>query len=306
MATLSHHPIYAFTIISFLCVIITVEGQIELCHDVYAPFLQHEVQDNCTLVCTLKLQHAVSNVHDDELALCVKNSSIAIFCTNHGDCRHYHVGAYCKMIPCFCRSRDGKSEFFVLDAFKIPRLHTCVVSARYVNPELPIIPFPWKTLLIVFTIIITFLLCLVAIKCLSKRIRKWQAKRIRGDARQRMTTEDNATLFTQSNPNAHIQNEYSTPFTTYFPRGMPRIYRANPRSSQHRVRQMQRAHYTACAQAETSLCDTLSNQDKPPPYEAAVQALPPSYEDVERALHEEERVEIHTQPIRSSTLPPMP
>lgn len=105
---------------------------------------------------------------------------------------------------------------------------------------------------------------------LPTRIRSMQLKRATRENRERQTpSSDNATLFC---PGASGQNDNNaTPFTYYFPRGMPRIYRANPRTAQGTVRASSRARYVTCAQAEGTL--TLGNQDKPPPYETAIQVI---------------------------------
>lgn len=83
--------------------------------------------------------------------------------------------------------------------------------------------------------------------------------------RQAVSSEDNTSLFPPV-----AQPSDSTPFTYYFPQGLPRIYRASPRRSQ-RIHRASRARYTNCAQGERTVSRTLSNEDKPPPYEAAIQ-----------------------------------
>lgn len=91
------------------------------------------------------------------------------------------------------------------------------------------------------------------------------AKRSSRNTRERQTapTEDNTSLFPPVS-----QPSDSTPFTYYFPQSLPRIYRASPRRS-HRSHRSSRARYTSCAQAEGTL--SRANEDKPPPYETAIQ-----------------------------------
>ncbi|XP_054710400.1 uncharacterized protein LOC129220086 [Uloborus diversus] len=260
----------------------SVQGNVQVCHSVIPP-IQGLEYENCTMVCSLKFQHAVSAITSDELTLCVKNSTVAVFCANHADCRQYHIGAYCKMIPCLCTAKTGPPGSFIFDpSFKVPRLSTCVVSAKYVNPDLPIVPFPWKTLLIVCAIVFAFATCLICLRWLSPIIRSMQAKRnSRGNRERPTATQEEANLFVPAN-----QQSDSTPFTYYIPQGLPRIYRANPRRSQRSRRASSRARYATCSQAEASLSRTQANQDKPPPYETAIQLPPPTYEDVERAINE--------------------
>lgn len=86
--------------------------------------------------------------------------------------------------------------------------------------------------------------------------------------RQAAPSEDNASLFPPV-----TQPSDSTPFSYYIPQGLPRIYRASPRRSQRSHRSSSRARYTTCAQAEASPSATLSKDDKPPPYETAIQVI---------------------------------
>ncbi|XP_035227560.1 uncharacterized protein LOC118199808 [Stegodyphus dumicola] len=279
-----------------LSTLLFVQGNVDICHNVYPHF--HANEENCTLVCSLKFQHAVSSVHSDEVALCIKNSSLAVFCVNPIDCRQYHVGAYCKMIPCLCKSEDS---YIFHSSLKIKKVNTCVVSAKHLSLDMPIVPFPWKTLLIVCAIVFVFAACLICLRWVSPLIRSMQAKRASRINRERQAVplEDNARLFTSVS-----QQNDSTPFTYYFPQGMPRIYRASPRRVQHSHRSSSRTRYTTCAQTEGSLSGILANQDKPPPYETAIQLPPPAYEDVEQAINDStsnntnlqtnsQRIEIH-------------
>ncbi|KFM75921.1 hypothetical protein X975_15642, partial [Stegodyphus mimosarum] len=176
-----------------LSTLLFVQGNVDICHNVYPPF--HGNEENCTLVCSLKFQHAVSSVHSDEVALCVKNSSLAVFCVNPLDCRQYHVGAYCKMIPCLCKSEDS---YIFHSSLKIKKVNTCVVSAKHLSLDMPIVPFPWKTLLIVCAIVFVFAACLICLRWVSPLIRSMQAKRASRINRERQAVplEDNARLFT--------------------------------------------------------------------------------------------------------------
>lgn len=81
--------------------------------------------------------------------------------------------------------------------------------------------------------------------------------------RRTVPTEDNTSLCPPVN-----QPSDSTPFTYYFPQGLPRIYRSSPRRSQ-RSHRSSRARYATCAQVEGTL--SRANEDKPPPYETAIQ-----------------------------------
>ncbi|GIY57729.1 hypothetical protein CEXT_122641 [Caerostris extrusa] len=152
-----------------------------------------------------------------------------------------------------------------------------------------------------------------------------QAKRTTREniERDEESPEDNTSLFStpqQANsiPTPQQCDNSSTPINYYYPRGIcifratPRtIFRANQRAPQSSNRPSSRARYVTCAQAEGTLSGgTLSNQDKPPPYETAIQLPPPSYEEVERAIFESrnedsreiQQVEVHV-PSTSVTLP---
>ncbi|GIY57728.1 uncharacterized protein CEXT_122631 [Caerostris extrusa] len=123
--------------------------------------------ENCSLVCSLKFEYVVTGVHLDELVLCSKNSTNAVSCMSHVDCRQYHPAAYCKTIPCLCKTVQSPFNSYIFDStMKIPKLKACVVLSRSIDPDLPLVPFPWKTLLIVIGIVLMFATCLACIKCL--------------------------------------------------------------------------------------------------------------------------------------------
>ncbi|KAG8181627.1 hypothetical protein JTE90_015272 [Oedothorax gibbosus] len=282
-----------------------VEGNVEVCYNVQPPDRANNIH-NCSLVCTLKFEYVVSGVHNEELALCMKNTSKAVNCEKHVDCRKHHTGAFCKTIPCLCKADQSSEESYIIrSSVRMPKINTCVVPARHVNPDMPIVPFPWRTLLYVAAIVFLFASCLVCLRWLSPLIRSMQLKRATRENPDRQTAGDSASLFCSASGNSESA---STPFTYYFPRGMPRIYRASPRGSHGSSRASTRARYVTCAMAEGTV--TLSGQDKPPPYETAIQLPPPAYEDVERAVIESgnnfsQRVEVHAAPSMSTNTQPV-
>ncbi|XP_055942767.1 uncharacterized protein LOC129972596 [Argiope bruennichi] len=304
---------------SFLLSFGCVQGNAEVCQNLQMISHPSDIE-NCSLVCSLKFEYVVSGVHLDELVLCRKNTTTAVMCGSHGECRHYHPGAYCKVITCLCKTVQVSFNSFTFDPNKkIPKLNACVVSSRNFDPDLPLVPFPWKTLMIVIGIVLLFATFLACIKWLTPLIRSMQAKRTTRENRhgQSELPEDNTSLFSsapQQNENASTSQQCdstSTPINYYYPRGIcifranPRtIFRANPRASQSSNRASSRARYVTCSQAEGTLSGTLSNQDKPPPYETAIQLPPPSYEEVERAILESrnegfgriQQVEVHVSP----------
>lgn len=65
--------------------------------------------------------------------LCL-DTSLAVFCVNHNDCRQYHIGAYCKMIPCLCRAKTGPPEAYIIDSFfGAHKINTCVGKMFHYN-----------------------------------------------------------------------------------------------------------------------------------------------------------------------------
>ncbi|GFW81464.1 uncharacterized protein TNCV_2881421 [Trichonephila clavipes] len=312
------HKLFIY-LLTFLYTFQCVQGRVEVCQNVQA--LSHKSDfENCSLVCSLKFEYVVSGVHLDELVLCSKNTTNAVLCHNHVECRQIHPGSYCKVIPCLCKTIQVPYNSYIFDSsLKMPKLNACVVSSRSIDPDMPLVPFPWKTLLIVIGVVFLFATCLMCVKRLSPLIRSMQAKRTTRANRENQgeLPEDNTSLFSatpqQNDTTSTLQpcENTSTPINFYYPRGIC-IFRANPRhifgttprASQNSNRASSRARYVTCSQAEGTLSGTLANQDKPPPYEAAVQLPPPSYEEVERAILESrnegrsqtQQVEVHIVP----------
>lgn len=127
-----------------------------------------EAQSNCTGTLGCSLQKPYSSLSHQEFALCSRDGRTGILCNTDSDCRSFMETSYCKKAFCLCEERGIDRFYSRVDANSaITTYQFCAASADIRSIHIPLVLFPWRTLMIIFGTLVMTGLLLMTLKWIS-------------------------------------------------------------------------------------------------------------------------------------------